>query len=179
MNKNTSLIFLDFDGVLNDHKPLKNGYCNLKRSCLRELEYILRSLPDLKIVVSSAWRYLYFNGDVNLRGLEYIMCLFGIPFDVINEKIMFTTLSDEKTCLDLGLMEKDAVLDYQWLKENGLEIREIQIEHIASVLRRPYVVVDDLPLKSKNFIQTNGLTGLTRKESNLIIKLIKQQEQNI
>lgn len=53
-----TVIFLDIDGVLNDHRRMRNGYSQLTRRCVRELAKILRTRPEARIVVSSAWRYI-------------------------------------------------------------------------------------------------------------------------
>jgi hypothetical protein len=37
------LIFLDCDGVLNDHKQHANGYCGTTRRCVQNLNRILRA----------------------------------------------------------------------------------------------------------------------------------------
>jgi hypothetical protein len=57
------VLFLDFDGVLNSyHSPRSNGDIFSPVSCLC-LNQVLSLEPELKIVVSSAWR---------LHGLEYV-----------------------------------------------------------------------------------------------------------
>lgn len=49
------VLFLDFDGVLNLWpSPQRDGKFD-KEACIN-LEYLLIKVPDLKIVVSSAWR---------------------------------------------------------------------------------------------------------------------------
>lgn len=49
------VLFLDFDGVLNLWpKPSRDGKFD-KKSCIN-LEFLLNKVPDLNVVVSSAWR---------------------------------------------------------------------------------------------------------------------------
>lgn len=64
------ILFLDFDGVL--HPIIANGSLF---SCLPRLEKVLRDHPEVKIVISSAWRYShdlealrdYFSPDIRPR----------------------------------------------------------------------------------------------------------------
>jgi len=52
------VLFLDIDGVLNLWPaPTRSGVFH-KPSCIN-LEYLLTKVPDLKIVMSSAWRLLH------------------------------------------------------------------------------------------------------------------------
>jgi hypothetical protein len=52
------VLFLDFDGVLNNHKStvLDDGEIFSKAAC-KNLRHLMREEPDLLIVVSSSWRH--------------------------------------------------------------------------------------------------------------------------
>jgi hypothetical protein len=54
------ILFLDWDGVLNTTPKLAHNPEDVKfyRLAIINLEYLLNKIPDLKIVVSSYWRYL-------------------------------------------------------------------------------------------------------------------------
>jgi|SRR5581483_5530548 len=56
------VLFLDFDGVLNLYPQISRGIDFYKPACVN-LELLLKKVPDLKIVVSSAWR---------MHGLQYV-----------------------------------------------------------------------------------------------------------
>jgi histidinol phosphatase-like enzyme len=49
------ILFLDIDGVLN-RVPTSTQDGKFYKPALINLEYLLNKVPDLKIVVSSAWR---------------------------------------------------------------------------------------------------------------------------
>lgn len=41
------LLFLDIDGVLNDHSKFSNNYCGIKQECVDNLNIILDKYKDL------------------------------------------------------------------------------------------------------------------------------------
>lgn len=55
------VVFLDFDGVLNNFKDRNFGEQFSASSC-RNFNALVKRVPDLKIVISSSWRH---------NGLEY------------------------------------------------------------------------------------------------------------
>lgn len=169
-------LFLDVDGVLNDHQPFPNRYCGIKPECVSCLTAILEAMPDVKIVVSSAWRYLMHSGAFNERGFEYLLNIHGAPYELYHERIIGMTETEEQTCLSLGIMEEGVSLDYEWLKENGHDIRVIQIERFAAAHNiDSYAVLDDLPLPSPYLIQTHPDTGLTPPDVERVIALLQVQ----
>jgi hypothetical protein len=64
------IIFLDIDGVLNRHILQNNGYCGIEQPHVQALNYILAKVPEAKIVVSSAWRYMVHQQAMTLKGLS-------------------------------------------------------------------------------------------------------------
>jgi hypothetical protein len=163
------ILVLDIDGVLNDHRPLPNGYSQMKLSCVKQFCRILETCPDVEIVLSSAWRYLTF-GDIppmSLRGFEYLMCLFGAPYYTIHNRIIGTTASDEAMCIELGITEEGVDLDYLWLKENGYLLRREQI--LRATEGNYIVVLDDLDLEMPELIKTDGNVGLTKVLADQVI----------
>lgn len=165
---------LDIDGVLNDHRPLSNGYTPLKEKCVKELCRILDECPDVNIIISSAWRYMMLGDTpaMNERGMEYLMCLFGAPHCSINNRIIGKTISDEDICLKLGIMESGEELDYGWLKDNGCLLRREQILLLAKDTQ--FVVLDDLELEMPELIKTDGNLGLTKSLANKVIERFNQ-----
>lgn len=71
-------IFLDIDGVLNNHSRMCNGYCSIHENNVIILNKLLDYYPDAKIVISSAWRYLIVRGDMTVSGFQNMMSMFGI-----------------------------------------------------------------------------------------------------
>lgn len=71
------VLFLDIDGVLNDHSPHENGYCGLQSDKLRWLDVIV-SETGCKLVLASAWRYLILGGAMTATGFEYLLLIHGV-----------------------------------------------------------------------------------------------------
>jgi len=165
------LLALDIDGVLNDHRALANGYSQMKIKCVLELCRILDTCPDVKIIVSSAWRYMMIgdNPAMNERGMEYLMCLFGAPYSSIHGKIIGTTISDEAMCTQLEILEEGVDLDYGWLKDNGCLLRREQI--LLATKDTKFVVLDDLELEMPELVKTDGNVGLTKAQANKVIEM--------
>ena len=171
------LLFLDIDGVLNDHARMPNGYCAIKHSCVDALGRILRAVPDLKIVLSTSWRYMMFgdNPPMNEKGIEYLLCLFGANYNDVADRVIGKTMSDEEMCEKLGIAEKGAPLDYLWLKDNGTLLRREQILHYAEGCpNEGFVVFDDLDLEMEELIRTDGVIGLTVELSDRAIAALSQ-----
>lgn len=63
------VIFLDIDGVLNSHEWDTETMCGqIHKDKVALLNGVLR-VTEAKIVLSSAWRYIVYRGECNLRGL--------------------------------------------------------------------------------------------------------------
>lgn len=60
------LLFLDIDGVLNNGKPTASGYCTIDYDKALLLNELLDTLPDVKVVISSAWRYLVLTRQMTI-----------------------------------------------------------------------------------------------------------------
>ena len=74
------IVFLDIDGVLNSHKPHPNGYCGISPECAQRFNHILDKFPDVKLVISSSWRYLVHSGSMTIIGLENLFLSHGLNF---------------------------------------------------------------------------------------------------
>lgn len=77
------ILFLDFDGVLNNVPSLKAlGPRALDVECVKHLNTIVERVPRLRIVVSSTWRLLH-----TLEGLRDILVRHGFehPRSVIGK----------------------------------------------------------------------------------------------
>lgn len=170
----SKFLFLDFDGVLNDHSVLNNGYSQLNENCVLELCRILDSCEDVNIILSTAWRYMTMGipHAVNYKGMEYILCLFGANPESIRDRIVDATESDEETCWRLGISHIGEELDYEWLKENGISIRKEQI--LFKAKNNHFVVLDDLPIDLPQLIQTDPNVGLTKELADLVIERFNQ-----
>lgn len=134
-------LFLDVDGVLNTERALMdNGHCGINQNCVRRLNRILRQFPDLRLVLSSTWRYMVINGDMTLRGFEEMLMTHGVD------------------CYNMmhGVTASDEVYDF-----NGDQVRRRQIEDYVDAHRpRAYVVLDDIDLGMERQIRIVGRRGL-------------------
>lgn len=88
------LLFLDIDGVLNDHafNEVAESSTLLGR-CVKNLNLIVKRVPDLEVVLSSAWRYQILMGTTTLRGFGYMLRTHGVSKDM---NLIGHTPSDEE-----------------------------------------------------------------------------------
>ena len=146
-------IFLDIDGVLNDHAKHVNGYCGIKSSCVEILNCILYA-TDAKLIISSAWRYLVHNGSMTLTGFENLLLSHGVN---CYQKVH-------------GVTRKDVSVE---VCDRGEQIAEYVREHNIE----KYVVLDDLDLGISRaghpFCRTNGRTGLVDDNYYHVMELLK------
>lgn len=148
----TKVLFLDIDGVLNDHHPMSNHYCSIKPECVYYFNKILSHHMDLKIVISSAWRYLIVKESMTLKGFEQMMLTHGL--ECHNRFIGYTEADTEQV-----QRREDQILNY-----------------IASHNIKNYVVLDDLLLElEERFIRTDGNVGLTEIKAMQVINLLKEK----
>ena len=171
-----NLIFLDFDGVLNNHKAFPNGYCGLDSDMVIRLGNIMNAVPELKIVISSAWRYMILNGDITLRGFQNLLLLHGIDYSAISGRIIGHTHSDKETCRRYCTPQHSLSI-----MSDGLEIRKLQIlDWIGDNLKRndsvKFAVLDDLPIDLPELFQTDPYVGLDEDTARSIIEYFNMPE---
>lgn len=146
------LLFLDIDGVLNGHEKLPSGYCGIRHELASRFNRILDSVPDVQIVVSSAWRYMMLRGDMQVKGFEYLLLVHGVK---CHNRVHGHTVADGAVC------DEPDHSDVERWKLIGLKMRAAQINlYMQSVSVTTFVVLDDLPLDVPNLVQTCGETGL-------------------
>lgn len=148
------VLFLDIDGVLNDHAKHANGYCGTKPECVAEMNRVLAA-TGCKIVISSAWRYMVLCGSMTLNGLEQLLLTHGLA---CNGRL-------------IGFTRRDVSAE---VSDRGAQIREWLMLHGSDVER--YAVVDDLDLGISEcghpFVQTDGARGLTEADADRLIELL-------
>jgi hypothetical protein len=158
------IVFLDIDGVLNDHTTFDNGYCGIKPECVRSLNYILRAIPDLQIVLTSAWRYLVHSGSFNLEGLCYLFLISGLD---CKGRIVGITPTDEETC--------GGEKGWEYLTEHGCRIRREQIRaYVETHGVEKFIVLDDLDLEMPELVQTDEGIGLTAVDAGRVIAMFAE-----
>lgn len=137
------VIFLDFDGVLNNFKDRNFGEQFSISSC-RNLNSLVKKVRGVKIVISSAWR---------MHGLEYC-----------------------KSILEKNGINSDNVIDRTG-NEDGIRGNQIQAWLDRNPGVKAFVIIDDESdmghLKDK-LVKTNGFVGLTTKEVDLAVDMLKK-----
>jgi hypothetical protein len=161
------VIFLDIDGVLNQHRLHENGYCGIDPACVKRLNRLLRQCPDAGVVISSTWRYRVFEGEMTLAGLESLLLTHGLCCE---GKVVGVTAPD-----DLFVPPAPATGSYQGM---GMEVRAMQIRDY--LVQHPsihsFVVLDDLEIDIPNLVRTDGDVGLTAADAECAVRLLQWQD---
>lgn len=75
------LIFLDIDGVLNNHSHCDEAKSSrIEADRVRLLNMLLKA-TGAKVVLSSAWRYLVHRGDMQVSGIDWLLRSHGMLAD--------------------------------------------------------------------------------------------------
>lgn len=168
------LIFLDIDGVLNNHRlNKKSGSNTLSRRCVREFNRIIEA-TGAKIVLSSAWRYIVLGGAMTPTGFEYMLRTHGV---IANVTVFGITKEDEVCSACMRRKTHDeACPSCALLTTRGHQIQEF----LDRTFPHPtaYLVLDDLELgiaaSGHPFIQTDGDRGLTREQADKAIEILSK-----
>ena len=147
------IIFLDIDGVLNQHQRFENGFTGIHLECVQRLNTLLEAIPEAQLVITSAWRYLMLGSQMTTNGFEYMLITHGVN---CRGRVHGYTARDS--------FDREPTDKASW-ENSGLLCRAQQIKDYAcsNFLNSNYVVIDDLPLDlPKNvFVKTDGQVGLT------------------
>lgn len=159
------LLFLDIDGVLNDHSALPSGYCGIQYALAERLNCILSAVPDAQIVVSSAWRYMILEGAMTLKGFGYVLSMHGVKSH---------GRMHGYTEADFSPDEQPSHFDRETWKEIGIKLRAEQIaKYVMEHQPIRFAVLDDLPLNVPNLVQTDGTKGITDRDVEIVIETLK------
>lgn len=157
-------LFLDIDGVLNDHARTPSGYCGLQADKIAHLNFILEQEPEVRLVISSAWRYIMLRGDMTLRGFEYLLLQAGLK---AWDRLHGHTAADGT---ELGHYDPDAGEEEKW-REAGLLWRwKLCHEYAEAHAAEQFVILDDLALESPHLVKVDGSVGLTREIAEEVIR---------
>lgn len=163
-------LFLDIDGVLNKHKPFENRYCGIDEECRQNFNWLLAELPDMQIVLSSAWRYNVLKGNMTLAGMEELFMTHGLN---VKGRIVGTTEADPISYSNNTESDWTVHSAEQWA-EWGLKWRAQQILEYSrkDPVKCRAVIVDDLALRVHPdiFVQTLPTEGLTRQKAEEIFE---------
>ncbi|MEG4069139.1 HAD domain-containing protein [Microcoleus sp. Pol11C2] len=133
------LIFLDIDGVLIPNRIYEKyaepeNIIKFNSACLNHLENVLRSYPNVRVVISSSWREIF--------PFEVIQPLFS-P-DIAIRIIGFTPFLNPKNIHQDKYLRHQEVLEY--LRQNQAENSPwVAIDHIPEHYPpdAPVVAIDD------------------------------------
>lgn len=154
---NDSIIFLDFDGVLNteqyqarlavDGKPNKDAWGPLfDPRAVENLRKIIET-TDAAIVISSSWRYIHRLGS--LRMMWEIRELPGEILDTLPCGAAYISRGEDIEC---------------WLNQHG---------------QPNYVILDDLddfyPSQHDRYIETNPIVGISAVDVEKTIMILTRQ----
>jgi len=159
------VLFLDVDGVANQHVPHPNGYCGMTPECVARLNRVFAA-TDCKVVVSSSWRYMVLGGEMTVKGLEYLFLTHGLN---VRDRLLGVTPSDEAT----GGHERRAEQVASWIREWRDDVQD------RAAVRPPvpvYAVVDDRPYDFPPapypFVHVAESSGLTDADADRLIELL-------
>lgn len=164
------LLFLDIDGVLNDHKAWPNGTGRICYERVRHLNTILDRVPEVKIVLSSAWRYAFQTPDT----IEPLLLCHGAN---CKGRVHGATCADEE--VQSGPMP--GFDDAETWQRLGLSWRTEQIQlYVSEHKSTNYLVLDDLPLDLPHtkFLRTDPSKGLTEFMAEIAVILLNQGESD-
>ena len=150
------VVFLDCDGVIAPHEAEYDQVClsgKISREHVLRLNRILHA-TDARVVLSSAWRYLIFNGDMVLSGFDWLLRSHGF----MHSRLTGVTPPDTMVRGNYNGVPSS----WPQEAERGTQITRWRegIGHAAK-----YVVLDDLDLgitaAGHQLILCDGRVGLT------------------
>jgi hypothetical protein len=152
------VIFLDIDGVLNDHSYSPEAEsCIIQSDKVKIFNRIVRAV-DPDIVISSSWRYMILLNSMTLKGFEYLLRTHGM--NVVNRII-------DTTSRDLSSIHGRAI-----------EIRDWLLQHPD---RKSFAIIDDIDFGFTHydmpFFQTESSIGLTEELANKIIETLLNEKR--
>lgn len=160
------LLYLDIDGVLNRHERHSNGYSGLHPYPVGLMNRLLAAMPNVQLVLSSAWRYQLHNGNMTMAGIETLLLTHGLD---CYQRIHSVTASDEDATEGQFQGSRTAPEYWEWLKQHGTRVRAEQIgAHLQAFRRQPsmdgvpvaFAIVDDLEVPAPRLVRTDPNVGL-------------------
>lgn len=156
------VLFLDIDGVLNNHVMNAHSESNtLLPECVEEFNRILLEVQP-RVILSSAWRYMVSAGAMTLPGFAYMLRTHGVH-KLISQLLYGVTRSDEV------------------LPTRGSQIRRwLDDSNAVFSLVRSFVVLDDAPAGmcfnpvADRLVKTDGNVGLTETDADRVIEMLRR-----
>lgn len=157
------ILFLDVDGVLNDHAFCEvSESCTIKPQCMAHLNSIIHE-TDCDIVLTSAWRYIIHGGEMTLKGFEYLLRTHG--------------LIKRQRPVIIGVIRPDKDKD---------EPRAAQVSEWVKIFSAPclnFAILDDgdfgfssCDICKNNFVRISSKSGLNHISAMQVTELLKDNE---
>lgn len=166
MPYHNKIVFLDIDGVLNDHGFNPEVLCGrIDVDKVSRFNRVIRT-TGAKFVLSSAWRYIVYRGEANLSGMEWLLRSHG----VLAGYLRGVTWPDS---IRKGTYNGQPA---NWPAENerGSQITEWLT---SNPWYNGHLVIDDLDLgisfAGHPFVQTDSTVGLTDEDADRAIELLR------
>jgi len=164
----SKLIFMDVDGVLNDHErvpfsEMPANYTSITQRCVANFNRIILACEAV-VVLSSSWRYLILNEHMSIHGFQTLLTSHGVRGHLISH-----TRADAK--LDNDDYEPRWMQIRDWLKEPlNHKGQKVSIDR--------YCIIDDDPdaFGGRPGVQTNGAVGLTEKDADEAIAILNRKD---
>jgi len=158
-------LFLDIDGVLNSsedigwHPDAPGKRLGISGKLLDNLVWLLHQVPDLKVVISSVWR---FNGIGAGSYLDLALRHYTNG-EVVLKRVV-------------GRTPRPSEVEEFWYCTRGQEI-EYFIERWASEPITAMIVIDDNPVTplEKYWVETDSRVGFTTEKAVEALKLLRKQ----
>lgn len=155
-----SVLFLDFDGVLNSEASFRleirkgtERVCDtLSEIACSNLQQVLEKCPDLRIVVSSTWRLLH-----SLDDLRVILRRYGVDDTRVIDKTPATLSGERGREIDL------------WLNDHPKVSRFVIVDDDPSA----HVFDDEVAQKDCLSIKTDCTDGLLLSQAESIIQFLQ------
>jgi len=153
------IIFMDIDGVLNNHTFLSESQSGaIDPACVQRMNRIIRE-TDARIVLSSAWRYMVHNHAMTLDGFHYLLRTHGF---------IGSLNGCDRLIVDLTCRDED------------IPGRPDQIKAWLANCIPPgpaYVIIDDLDevWRGLHIVQPDFAEGLTEEQADEAIRIIQSQ----
>jgi hypothetical protein len=158
------VIFLDIDGVLNDHSTWPSGCGRIQPTPVDRLNTILVAVPDAKIVLISAWRYSFRD----VVAIEALLCSHGVACrGRVHGRTDFDPTEGQPKWTE---REEWTRLGIRWRDDQIIEYLRVHNEITG------YVVLDDLPLIGKNLVRVDGQCGLRSIDAARAVQILRGQE---
>lgn len=167
------IIFLDIDGVLNGHQYIArsclgfSGKAHIEPTLMKRLNRVIQE-TGAKIVLTSAWRYYYYRGEMTLLGLQRLLESHGLF----------------KDCFFGGTKKDEIDFDFNWSEEKKQEYKKLYwnersfqiLEFLKINVVERYVVIDDVDAgfteAGLDFVKTDPNRGISNENATRAIKIL-------